>query len=181
MTLEICMLAMYKEGYCYKELNMRQRRWIELITNYECKIRYHPRNENVVAAALRRKGRVKSRGVSKVENATAEMLRGLDQLMERKEDKGLRVYCNNPRYPNGSGDYWTDVNMHVPLEEIKVHKTLCFVEEPVEIIDRKVKSLKRSSSSIVKACWDSKQGHEDFMRTNYSHLLIEQVIVGSTV
>nr|GEV99603.1 reverse transcriptase domain-containing protein [Tanacetum cinerariifolium] len=35
-------------------------------------------------------------------------------------------------------EYWTDVNMHVPLEEIKVHKTLCFVEEPVEIIDREV-------------------------------------------
>ncbi|GKA11776.1 putative reverse transcriptase domain-containing protein [Tanacetum coccineum] len=48
------------------------------------------------------------------------------------------------------GEYWTDVNMHVPLEEIKVHKTLRFVEEPVEIIDREVKSLKRSSISIVK-------------------------------
>ncbi|GKD62159.1 putative reverse transcriptase domain-containing protein [Tanacetum coccineum] len=78
------------------------------------------------------------------------------------------------------GEYWTDVNMHVPLEEIKVYKTLHFVEEPVEIIDREVKSLKRSSISIVKVCWDSKRGHEDFMRTNYSHLLIEQVIVGST-
>ncbi|GJR26672.1 hypothetical protein Tco_1102904 [Tanacetum coccineum] len=55
-----------------------------------------------------------------------------------------------PRY-----EYWTDVNMHVPLEEIKVHKTLRLIEEPVEIIDREVKSLKRSSISIVKVCWDS--------------------------
>ncbi|GJS15920.1 retrovirus-related pol polyprotein from transposon TNT 1-94 [Tanacetum coccineum] len=62
------------------------------------------------------------------------------------------------------GEYWTDVNMHVPLEEIKVHKTLYFVEEPVEIIDHEVKSLKRSSILIVKVCWDSKRGHEDFMR-----------------
>ncbi|GKE82829.1 hypothetical protein Tco_1552829 [Tanacetum coccineum] len=77
-------------------------------------------------------------------------------------------------------EYWTDVNMHVPLEEIKVHKTLRFVEEPVEIINPEVKSLKRSSISIVKVCWDSKRGHEDFMRTNYSHLLIEQDIDGST-
>nr|GEV82365.1 putative reverse transcriptase domain-containing protein [Tanacetum cinerariifolium] len=69
-----------------KELNMRQRRWIELIADKECEIRYHPRKANVVAAALRRKERVKPR---RVENATAEMLRGLDQLMERKKDGGM--------------------------------------------------------------------------------------------
>ncbi|GJS81717.1 hypothetical protein Tco_0748258, partial [Tanacetum coccineum] len=56
-----------------------------------------------------------------------------------------------PRY-----EYWTDANIHVPLEEIKVHKTLRFVEEPVDIIDRKDKSLKRSRISIVKVCWNSK-------------------------
>ncbi|GJU22539.1 hypothetical protein Tco_1155881 [Tanacetum coccineum] len=43
-----------------------------------------------------------------------------------------------------------DANLHVPLEEIKVDKTLHFVEEPVEIIDREVKSLKRSRVPIVK-------------------------------
>ncbi|GJR57595.1 putative reverse transcriptase domain-containing protein [Tanacetum coccineum] len=37
-----------------------------------------------------------------------------------------------------------DVNLHVPLEKIKVDKTLCFVEEPVKIIDREVKRLKRN-------------------------------------
>ncbi|GJQ91474.1 putative reverse transcriptase domain-containing protein [Tanacetum coccineum] len=35
-----------------KELNMRQRRWIELLSDYDCVIRYHPRNANVVADAL---------------------------------------------------------------------------------------------------------------------------------
>ncbi|GKB13393.1 putative reverse transcriptase domain-containing protein [Tanacetum coccineum] len=43
-----------------------------------------------------------------------------------------------------------DANLHVPLDEIKIDKTLRFVEEPVEIIDREVKSLKRSKISIVK-------------------------------
>ncbi|GJZ74428.1 hypothetical protein Tco_0638574 [Tanacetum coccineum] len=47
--------------------------------------------------------------------------------------------------------YWTDANLHVHLEEIKVDKTLRFVEEPVEIIDREVKSLKRSRIPIVKS------------------------------
>ncbi|GJZ06395.1 putative reverse transcriptase domain-containing protein [Tanacetum coccineum] len=36
-----------------KELNMRQRRWIELLSDYDCVIRYHPGKANVVADALR--------------------------------------------------------------------------------------------------------------------------------
>ncbi|GJS37636.1 putative reverse transcriptase domain-containing protein [Tanacetum coccineum] len=35
-----------------KELNMRQRRWLELLNDYDCKIRYHPGKANVVADAL---------------------------------------------------------------------------------------------------------------------------------
>ncbi|GJU30747.1 putative reverse transcriptase domain-containing protein [Tanacetum coccineum] len=38
-----------------KELNMRQRRWLELLSDYDCEIRYHPRKANVVADALSRK------------------------------------------------------------------------------------------------------------------------------
>ncbi|GJR07632.1 putative reverse transcriptase domain-containing protein [Tanacetum coccineum] len=40
-----------------KELNMRQRHWLELLSDYDCKIRYHPRKANVVADALSRKER----------------------------------------------------------------------------------------------------------------------------
>ncbi|GJX89737.1 hypothetical protein Tco_0343063 [Tanacetum coccineum] len=42
-----------------------------------------------------------------------------------------------------------NANFHVPLNEIKIDKTLCFVEEPVEIMDREVKRLKRSRISIL--------------------------------
>ncbi|GJT09034.1 putative reverse transcriptase domain-containing protein [Tanacetum coccineum] len=38
--------------------------------------------------------------------------------------------------------YLADVNLHVPLEEIKIDKGLCFVEEPIEVMDREVKKLK---------------------------------------
>ncbi|GJZ52236.1 putative reverse transcriptase domain-containing protein [Tanacetum coccineum] len=49
--------------FSQKELNMRQRRWIELFSDYDCEIRYHPGKANVVADALSRKERVKPKRV----------------------------------------------------------------------------------------------------------------------
>ncbi|GJR73801.1 putative reverse transcriptase domain-containing protein [Tanacetum coccineum] len=66
-----------------KELNMHQRRWIELFSDYECEIRYHPGKANVVANALTQSEAFKQ------DNVLAERLHGLDQQMERKEDESL--------------------------------------------------------------------------------------------
>ncbi|GJT69364.1 putative reverse transcriptase domain-containing protein [Tanacetum coccineum] len=44
--------------FSQKELNMQQHRWIEYFSDYDCKIRYHPRKTNVVVDALSRKERV---------------------------------------------------------------------------------------------------------------------------
>nr|GEZ30272.1 hypothetical protein [Tanacetum cinerariifolium] len=52
--------------YCdasIQELNMRQRRWLEPLLNYDCEIRYHPGKENFIADALSRKRINKSRQV----------------------------------------------------------------------------------------------------------------------
>ncbi|GKB95246.1 putative reverse transcriptase domain-containing protein [Tanacetum coccineum] len=74
-----------------------------------------------------------------------------------------------------------DESMHVPLKEIRVDKTLCFVEEPIKIIDREVKKLKRSRIPIVKIRWNSRHGpeytweREDFMKSKYPNLFAERV------
>ncbi|GJZ87501.1 putative reverse transcriptase domain-containing protein [Tanacetum coccineum] len=66
-----------------------------------------------------------------------------------------------------------DANLHEPLDEIKINKTLRFVEEPVEIMDREVRSLKRSKISLMKVHWNSKHGpeftweREDHIKSKY--------------
>nr|GEW58406.1 putative reverse transcriptase domain-containing protein [Tanacetum cinerariifolium] len=45
------------KGFGAKELNLRQRRWIKLLSDYDCEIRYHPGKGNVVADTLSRKER----------------------------------------------------------------------------------------------------------------------------
>jgi hypothetical protein len=44
--------------FTQKELNLRQRRWLELIKDYDLEIQYHPGKENIVADALSRKGQL---------------------------------------------------------------------------------------------------------------------------
>ncbi|GJZ28563.1 reverse transcriptase domain-containing protein [Tanacetum coccineum] len=69
--------------------------------------------------------------------------------------------------------YLADASLHVPLDEIKVDKTLRFVEELVEIMDREVKRLKHSKISLEKVRWNSKRGpkftweREDYMKSKY--------------
>nr|GEZ02889.1 putative reverse transcriptase domain-containing protein [Tanacetum cinerariifolium] len=108
-----------------KELNMRQRRWLELLADYDCEIRYHPGKANVIADTLSRKRIIKSRQVKplrirslimtihsklpyqileaqtevlKEENVQAENLRGLEKAFEIRTD-GTRCIKNRSWLP----------------------------------------------------------------------------------
>ncbi|GKD42198.1 putative reverse transcriptase domain-containing protein [Tanacetum coccineum] len=92
-----------------KELNMRQRRWLELLADYDCEIRYHPGKANVIADALSRKERIKPLRVRslvmtihpnlpsqilkaqtealKEENIKAENLRVMDKAFEIRPNR----------------------------------------------------------------------------------------------
>nr|GEX94122.1 reverse transcriptase [Tanacetum cinerariifolium] len=71
-----------------------------------------------------------------------------------------KSYVDNKHKPLELKVCLADVSLHVPLDEIKIDKTLHFVEEPIEIMDYEVRSLKRSKISLVKVFWDSKRGLE---------------------
>ncbi|GJX45430.1 putative reverse transcriptase domain-containing protein [Tanacetum coccineum] len=94
-----------------KDLNMRQRRWIELLSDYDCEIRYHPGKANVVADALSRKERIEplrvralvmtigldlpsrileaQREAVKIKNIEAEDISGMLKKLEARADGTL--------------------------------------------------------------------------------------------
>nr|GFB95664.1 putative reverse transcriptase domain-containing protein [Tanacetum cinerariifolium] len=51
---------------------------------------------------------------------------------------------------------YSDDPLTVPLDGLRIYDQLHFVEEPVEIMDREVKRLKRSRIPIIKVRWNSK-------------------------
>ena len=69
-----------------------------------------------------------------------------------------------------------DESLVVPLEELHIDEQLRFVEQPVEIMDREVKTLKHSKIPIVRVRWNSKRGpeytweREDQMMKKYPQL-----------
>nr|GEW09430.1 putative reverse transcriptase domain-containing protein [Tanacetum cinerariifolium] len=76
---------------------------------------------------------------------------------------------------------YADEPLVMPLEGIYVDDRLQFVEEPVEIMEREIKRLKRTPIPLVKVRWNSRRGPEftweceDLFRKKYPHLFTNRV------
>nr|GEV71137.1 putative reverse transcriptase domain-containing protein [Tanacetum cinerariifolium] len=213
-------------------------RWIELLSDYECEIKYHPGKGNVVADALSRKERLKPRRVRAMSitihfgfktkilevqgeasndlKAPVEWLRGLETHFERR-DKGGIYFFDRIWIPSVGGvrklimdeAYTSRYLIHLekiiqikerlktarsrqksyadnrrkPLEFKVRDRVLLKVSpwkgvvrfEPIKIIERDVKKLKRRRIPLVKVHWNSRQGaeytwkREDQFRKKYPH------------
>ncbi|GKA62606.1 putative reverse transcriptase domain-containing protein [Tanacetum coccineum] len=80
-----------------KELNMRQRKWIELFSDYECEIRYHPGKANVVADVLSRKERVKPKHVREmamtIQSGVKRMILAAQSEAFKEENALAEILC----------------------------------------------------------------------------------------
>ena len=76
----------------------------------------------------------------------------------------------------------TDETLVLPLKDVQVDNRLHFVEEPIEILDREVKRLRRSKIPISKIRWNSRHGpeytweREDYMKLKYPHLFAKKQV-----
>ncbi|GJV35997.1 putative reverse transcriptase domain-containing protein [Tanacetum coccineum] len=102
-----------------KELNMRQRRWIELLSDYDCEICYHPGKANVVADALKNE-------TTKEENAPTEMLRGLGEAHATRYS--IHPGADKMYYDLREMYWWPDGQSERPIQTLEYMLRACVID-----------------------------------------------------
>nr|GEX43889.1 putative reverse transcriptase domain-containing protein [Tanacetum cinerariifolium] len=80
----------------------------------------------------------------------------------------------------------SDEPLAIPLDELHIDDKLRFVKEPVEIMDREIKRLRKSRIPIIKVRWNSKRGpeftweREDQFKQKYPHLFTNRASSSTT-
>nr|GEW05043.1 putative reverse transcriptase domain-containing protein [Tanacetum cinerariifolium] len=103
-----------------KELNLRLRRWLELLSDYNCEIRYHPGKANVVADALSQKERIKPLQVRALVmtiglNLPVEILKAQNKA-RKEENYGTKDLCGMIKKlePRAGGTLCLNVRSWIP-------------------------------------------------------------------
>nr|GEX18313.1 hypothetical protein [Tanacetum cinerariifolium] len=173
---------------------MRQRQWMELFSEYGCETKYLTGKADEVVDAWSRKGGVEMgegsligpKLVLKTTDKVALIKENLKAATDRQksyEDKRHKLL----KFKVGDRvllkvSPWKGEVRFRKKDEIKVDKTLCFMEETVEIMEREIKKLKCKITALVKVRWNSKHGpefsweHEDQMRIKYPQLFVDKVV-----
>ncbi|GJU53792.1 hypothetical protein Tco_1227506 [Tanacetum coccineum] len=99
-----------------KELNMQQRHWIELFSDCDCKIRYHPSKANVVADALSRKERVKPKRVRAMNMTLQSSIKGMILAAQKEAvDKSTGLQMDGMIEQRSDGTLYYLDRIWVPL------------------------------------------------------------------
>ncbi|GJU35919.1 putative reverse transcriptase domain-containing protein [Tanacetum coccineum] len=186
-----------------KELNMRQRRWLELlrlnlpkqILNAQAEARkeenYITEDLHVCSFPTHERGRINgevdktilkevvSRHGLLISIEMADSLHTFGDYRLELPEQLSRVHSTF--HVSNLKKCLSDKTLDILLDEIQIDDKLYFIEEPAEIMDREVKRLKQSRIPIVKVRWNSRREpeftwkREDQMKKKYPHLFANSV------
>ncbi|KAL5542213.1 hypothetical protein UlMin_009923 [Ulmus minor] len=149
------------EEHLRKELNMRQRRWLELVKDYDCEILYHPG----------KKGKLSPRYIGPF-----EILERVGKVAYKLALPSELAAVHNVFHVSMLRKYVSDPSHVLESEPIEVREDLTYQEQPVQILDRKDKALRNKVIPLVKVLWrnhkveEATWEREDEMRAKYPHL-----------